>query len=190
MRKNILRKQMIDKRMKLTDEEVKNKSNSIISKIEEKDFFENSKNIAIYYPFKNEVDLLNLFEKYKENKNFFFPKTCNKTMNFHKVSSLSNFEKGNFGVMEPTEDISECSIDLFLIPGVAFSPSLYRIGYGGGFYDKYIENIKYPTILIGVAFDIQVIDDIPVEEHDKKVDKLITEKEVFSDESKSSPVSP
>lgn len=183
MDKNNLRKKMIEKRIKLTDQEVKNKSNSIISKIEEQDFFHNSKNIAIYYPFKNEVDLLFLFDKYKKDKNFLFPKTYNKTMKFHKVSSLSNFKKGSFGVMEPTEDIFKNSIDLFFIPGVAFSPSLYRIGYGGGYYDKYIKNINYQTRLIGVAFDMQVIDDIPVEEHDQKLHKLITEKEVFSDES-------
>jgi 5-formyltetrahydrofolate cyclo-ligase len=85
--------------------------------------------------------------------------------------------------MEPTEDRFENEIDMFLIPGVAFSPYLYRIGYGGGFYDRFIENINYKTILCGISFDLQVVDNLPIEKHDQRLDMIITNKEVYINES-------
>ncbi|MDK2945703.1 5-formyltetrahydrofolate cyclo-ligase [Geotoga petraea] len=183
MDKKKLRKQIIEKRVLLSDQEVSIKSKIISKKIENLTIFKDSENIAMYYPFKKEVNLLPLFNKYKLQKNFLFPKTLGKTMKFHKASSLDHFVKGNFGIMEPTEDRFENEIDMFLIPGVAFSPYLYRIGYGGGFYDRFIENINYKTILCGISFDLQVVDNLPIEKHDQRLDMIITNKEVYINES-------
>lgn len=182
MEKKIIRNNILKKRLSLSEEEVFKYSKIILDTLEQSKFFKNSKNIAMYYPFKKEVDLLPLFYKYKTQKNFLFPKIENNNMNFHEVSSINDFVKGNFGIMEPKNSPFEEKIDLFLIPGIAFSPTLYRIGYGGGFYDKFIQKIYYNTILCGISFDIQILKNLPIEKHDQKLNVVITNKEVYKDE--------
>ncbi|MGM0640392.1 MAG: 5-formyltetrahydrofolate cyclo-ligase [Thermotogota bacterium] len=179
MNKKEIRKSIINKRKSLSKNEVENMSSIIIKKIIQEEFFKNSKNIAMYYPYKNEVDLLDIFKENKDFKNFLFPKVHGKEMIFHLVKDLDDFSKGNFNIMEPKTKVFQGHIDLFLIPGVAFSPHQYRIGYGGGFYDKYISKNVNKSKLIGIAFDLQIIENLPVEKHDQKLDMIITNKGVY-----------
>ncbi|WP_129408828.1 5-formyltetrahydrofolate cyclo-ligase [Marinitoga lauensis] len=140
----------------------------------------NFKSIAMYYPFRNEVNLLSLIETLK-NKEILFPKVKGKDMNFIKITSLNDFEKGNFGIMEPRGESYNKEIDIFLVPGVAFDKKLYRLGYGGGYYDRYFSNHK-KGFLIGVAFDFQILNELPIFEHDIKMDIIITEKRILKGE--------
>ncbi len=179
MNKKVIRKNIINERKSLNKNQIEFMSSNVVKKITEKYFFIESKNIAMYYPFKNEVDLLNIFKKYNESKNFLFPKVHGNEMKFHLVKDFNDFSLGNFNIMEPITDVFEQNIDLFLIPGVAFSPNLYRIGYGGGFYDKYISKHVNDSKLVGVAFDFQIIENLPLEDHDQKLDIIITNKGVY-----------
>lgn len=162
--KRELRKQMLAKRAQLTKENIDEFSRLIIKQVKP---YLTDQTVGIFYPIKNEVDLLSLLDL-----NVAFPKVDG-DMTFHKYTGL--FVKGAYNIPEPTGE--ECEVDVLLIPGSVFDLSGYRIGYGGGYYDKYL---KPNHLKIGVCFDFQVVDYLPVEEHDVQLDMLITEKRLIS----------
>jgi 5-formyltetrahydrofolate cyclo-ligase len=91
--------------------------------------------------------------------------------------------KSEYGIPEPiierTEDFKAENIDLVIVPGIAFDEEGSRIGYGGGFYDRFIQLLGHGVPLLSIAFELQVIPKIPSENHDLPVDKIITEKRVI-----------
>ena len=181
MDKKEIRREVIAKRDLL-----KNKS-ALDKKIEEKlrnnEIYKNSKNIFIYLGFGSEINTIKYVEDFlNEGKKIIIPYTDmkNKVMYGIEINTLYGLEKNKFGILEPT-DISEIfnkeDIDLIIMPGVAFDKFGNGIGYGGGYYDKYIsrKNIKCPKIAL--AYDLQIIDKIQCEEHDIKADGIISNKE-------------
>ena len=101
-------------------------------------------------------------------------------MNFYSWSSNSFLKLNKYGIPEP-EQIKKVFPDIILIPLVAFDKRLYRIGYGGGYYDRYIEKIskKKKTFKIGIAHSCQKINNIPANKHDRRLDIIITEKYIL-----------
>ena len=139
-------------------------------------------NIGGYYPSNFEIDdleILKLFEK-KKCKISLPIIEKNNQMNFFKWSSKEPLELNKFGIPEP---ISKKIIypDILLIPLVAFDDNLNRLGYGGGFYDRYINKIEEvkKIIKIGLAFSYQKIKKVPINQYDKKLDFIITEKKIY-----------
>ncbi|KAF2955661.1 5-formyltetrahydrofolate cyclo-ligase [Marinitoga sp. 38H-ov] len=175
--KDGIRKIFLEKRKKMLESEYNEYSLIIRENIKNflKDLDYN--NIAMYYPFRKEVDLLPLIYEFKD-KNLFFPKVIDKDMKFIKISSINDFKKGKFGIMEPAGNYYTDEIDVFLIPGVTFDNNLFRLGYGGGYYDRYFSKHKR-GLLIGIAFDFQIIKELPAFEHDIKMDAIITEKRIL-----------
>lgn len=95
-------------------------------------------------------------------------------MEFRIITSVDQLAPGAFGILEPTEDcprIAPEDITLALVPGVGFTPSGQRLGQGGGFYDRMLPNMTCPKW--GIAWDEQVQEDLPVEAHDQRVDRVI-----------------
>ncbi|MEI7669087.1 MAG: 5-formyltetrahydrofolate cyclo-ligase [Pseudomonadota bacterium] len=139
---------------------------------------ENS-NIALYYPTQNEVNVINLFDKFD---NICLPVIAknSKIMAFHKYL-LNKLSRNKFGILEPDETCEEISPEIIIVPIVAFDRFGYRIGYGGGYYDATINNLQQnkKILTIGVAFSFQEVDLIPTEAHDKKLDLIITEEKMF-----------
>ena len=101
-------------------------------------------------------------------------------MNFYSWSSNSLLKLSKYGIPEP-EKIKEVFPDVILIPLVAFDDRLYRIGYGGGYYDRYIQKFsnKKKIFKIGVAHSCQKIKKVPINKYDQKLDLIITEKYVL-----------
>ena len=98
-----------------------------------------------------------------------------------QVSELNELDliEGKFGVLEPMKkELYEGKIDVVIVPGVAFDENGSRIGFGKGYYDKFLEKFK-DSLRIGLAFEEQIVDFIPSEEHDKSVDMIITEKRII-----------
>ncbi len=179
--KDIVRKNLIKLRMEMNIESKYRKEVIINEKIEKLKEFANARVIAIYYPINNEVSLLDLFEKYKKEKIFVFPKVKNKNLCFGKVSDLKEMVTGKFGIKEPKQDdVSLEEIDLIFVPGVAFDTLGYRIGYGGGYYDRLLANKKQHQCAIGVCFEFQLIDHIAKDDWDRKVDILVTERTLIN----------
>lgn len=114
-----------------------------------------------------------------QQKKVALPRTdmTNKTMNFYYIESLQHLEKRSFGLFEPFEDenrlIEPIDFDLVVVPGVAFTVNGKRLGLGGGFYDRYLP--KTSAITAALCFSEQVVNDLPIEKHDRVMDYVITE---------------
>ena len=142
----------------------------------------NNKNIGGYYPSNYEIDDLDILD-YLEKKNFKVSLPVIKKenqMNFYKWSKRDPLKINKFGIPEPvsTQIIYP---DILLVPLVAYDCNLNRLGYGGGFYDRYIEKIEKikKVTKIGLAFSFQNISSIPINQYDKRLDFIVTEKEIL-----------
>ena len=141
-----------------------------------------SKNIGGYYPFNYELNILNVFE-YLEKKQYTLslPKIGKKNeMDFFKWSLNEPLKINKYGI---PETISNKKIfpSLVLIPLVGFDKYLNRLGYGGGYYDRYLSKVQdnHKIIKIGVGFSFQKVKNLPINKYDKKLDYIITEKKIF-----------
>ena len=142
----------------------------------------NLKNLGGYYPSNYEIDdleILCLLEK--QNFKISLPIVKkNNQMNFFKWSNKEPLKINKFGIPEPVSS-KILYPDILLVPLVGYDSNLNRLGYGGGFYDRYIEKIEKikKVIKIGLAFSCQKITSVPVNQYDKKLDFIITEKEIL-----------
>ena len=142
----------------------------------------NLKNLGGYYPSNFEIDDLEILDLLdKKNYKLSLPKIKkNNQMNFFNWSNSEPLKINKFGIPEP---ISKKIIypDILLIPLVAYDNNLNRLGYGGGFYDRYIKKIEEikKVIKIGLAFSYQKVKKIPIDQYDKKLDFIVTEKEIL-----------
>ncbi|WP_329385293.1 5-formyltetrahydrofolate cyclo-ligase [Anaerofustis butyriciformans] len=167
--------------LKLKDLHSREEKNKLIFEelINNKDI-KNSKNIMCFVSFKNEVDT-HKFIKYmlKNNKNIYIPiiDSKNKIMNISKLKSFDELEKGFYGILEPKKEFIRITnpniLDIVITPGIVFAKDNYRIGYGGGFYDKFFANKKLKAKKIGLCFSEQIIESIPIDKYDIPVDYII-----------------
>ena len=140
-----------------------------------------SSNIAGFYPFRNEINVLPLLKKLGELGSLIcLPviREDNTFLIFKKWSNNSKMVTGQYGILEPPESSENIITDLLLVPLLAYDDSWNRIGYGGGFYDKtlqYLHSKNINFISIGVAFKFQECDYIPSEKHDIKLNAILNE---------------
>ena len=105
------------------------------------------------------------------------------TLIFKKTNSLKNFKLGKFNIPEPKDDNKEIIPQLFFVPCLGFDLKGYRIGYGGGFYDKTFEKLKKLNLsfnTVGFAYDDQKLNELPIEKFDYKLDFVLTEKQLYN----------
>ena len=142
----------------------------------------NGKVIGGYYPYNYEINALNLFKDLeKKNYKITLPKINNKAqMNFFYWSTKDPLKVNKFGIPEPISNIKEYP-NILLVPLVAFDKDLNRIGYGGGFYDRYINKIKKRKKItsIGLAYSFQKVKKIRTNRYDMKLDYVVTEKKLL-----------
>ena len=142
----------------------------------------NFKNVGGYYPCNHEIDDLNVLN-FLRNKgsNISLPIIReNNQMDFFEFTNSDPLKINRYGIAEP---ISAKKIypDIIFVPLVAYDDNLNRLGYGGGFYDRYLEKVsKFKKIFkIGLGFSYQEIKKIPINKYDKKLDLIITEKKII-----------
>ena len=135
--------------------------------------------IGGYYPYNREIDILQILEKFEQKKFILtLPKIKkNSQMNFFKWSSNDPLNINKFGIPEPISKTVKYP-DVLLVPLVAFDKNFNRIGYGGGFYDRYIEKVRKrkKVLTIGFAYSFQKVKKIPTSNYDIKLDLIITNK--------------
>lgn len=177
--KKLIRTEMKKFRMSLSNEEYSYKNTLIYNKIINSEWYQNADTILIYVSFKNEVDTKNIIENsIKLGKAVAVPKIINGEMKFYYIDSLDELESGYFGVQEPKdisrpfEKKSEYGV-IMLVPGLAFDKNNNRLGYGGGFYDRFLE--KYEAFTVALCFKEQVLETIPTDKYDKRMDVIITD---------------
>ncbi|WP_457677712.1 5-formyltetrahydrofolate cyclo-ligase [Thermovibrio sp.] len=175
-----IRRELLKKRLSLSKEESEKRSSAIRKKLEEEIRKLEPRSLLLFYPIKGEPNLLPLVEKLIEKgKEVSFPKVVGKEIVPFKVSSLKELSRGKFGIPEPPpfKERRVREVDLVIVPGIAFDERGYRIGYGGGFYDRLLEKLPVKS-KIGVCFDFQLLSKIPNQPFDIPVDVVITEKRV------------
>ena len=168
-------------------EEVENNSKLIMDKIVGLKAYKQSKVIFVYMDFKNEVMTSDLIKHMlAEKKRVVIPYTdiVNTLVIPSEITEEADLKLSPFGYYEPKKimpvDVEE--IDLVLVPGVVFDKNLNRIGFGKGYYDRILKNLKPGAKKIGLAHDFQVLDEIPAEDHDIKMDMIITESSSYGDD--------
>ena len=179
------RSMFLEQRKAFSNEKIFEKSKAVCERIISSYSFRFADTILMYSAVRNEIDLKDVFERaIADGKNVYFPKTYGKgKMQFFKVSKLVELEEGNFNVLEPSEDKpifdeQKSGHVLCLVPGVAFDKRGYRIGYGAGYYDRFIKNGE--IIFAGVTFDELLCQEVVFDKrHDKKVDMIFTEERVY-----------
>ena len=177
MNKSLLRKKIFKIKKKKFHKDLNINSNTFIEFLKFNKF--NIKNIGGYYPSNYEIDDLSILKLLgKKDYRVALPIIKkNYQMDFCKWSSQDPLKINKFGIPEPF--ISKILYpDLLLVPLVAFDNRLNRLGYGGGFYDRYIEKIKIKkkVFKVGFAFSFQELKEVPVNNYDKKLDLIITER--------------
>ena len=176
MDKKILRKSLLDIRREIPDKKIK--STIIVNKIIQMDKYINANVVALYKALKNEVNLDYLINySLNRGKIVLLPRVVGDNLVFIKINSDTKYDISNFGVMEPMYDISNLytdKIDLIIVPGVGFDKNNNRIGYGKGYYDRYLFNKS--IYKVGVCFKEQLIDNIPIDDNDIKMDSVIDDK--------------
>lgn len=162
------------------------KSKTITSKLTSMEHYKKSKVVFVYLSFNNEVDTINLIEEMLSvGKRVVVPFTdvVNTQIIPIEIKSLDGLKKCSFGYLEPMLDekiiIDPKEFDLVVVPGVVFDKNLNRIGFGKGYYDRILINLNQEVKKIAIAYDFQVLDEIPAENHDVKVDSIITEKQIY-----------
>jgi 5-formyltetrahydrofolate cyclo-ligase len=170
MTKKDIRRKMMLLRSKQTVKDKNLRDQNIIKQISSNQKFISAKTVALFYPMKDEIDLLKLLSY---EKIFLFPKVNQEELDFYIFDEMNEFEKSSFGVLEPTgKNIYKDKIDLMIVPALAISKELDRIGYGKGFYDRYIvkHDIGYT---LGVIYDFQELNHIDASPLDRKLDQYI-----------------
>lgn len=176
--KEELRKRMLQLRNSLSTEEIKEKGGIIKSRLFSLPEYKNRTAIAFYLSISGEVDTRSMIaESIKNGKKILVPVT-NDEIEFVRFTSFDDLRPAKFNVPEPQKKISaDVFPDIVITPGVAFDIHLHRLGYGKGYYDRLFNNIK--CIKVGLCYDFQIVDKIPKDIHDKKLDIIITEKRVI-----------
>ena len=147
--------------------------------------FKNYKIIASFISFKSEISTQFLNEFLLNNSKILclpIIKNNSETLNFIEYNLKTKLVSGKFGIMQPSDLSKEFLPEIILTPCLAFDENGFRLGYGGGYYDKtfsYLKKIKHKFISIAVAFDDQKIDELVHDKYDQKIDYILTEKKLY-----------
>lgn len=177
--KRSLRKILLEKRDNTSFDLMKIASKSILKKIKKIESFRNAQKIGAYYPIGSEVLTQDIMqEALSEGKEIFLPKVVGKNIEFRKIMNFSNLENGSFDIMEPRDECpKENKLDIILVPTVGISPKGVRLGYGHGFYDRFLAENKIKTI--SLVLEKQIIKNIPRLEHDVIINWIVTEDRII-----------
>lgn len=176
--KSEIRKEIGEKRAALDVPWLERASAQITKNFQSLDVFRSSETVALYKAIGGEVNLEPLFSLcWSLNKRTFIPvfNATDRVYEMAEISCATEFVMGNYGIQEPVnpEIMDIGAIDLIAVPGVGFDLSGNRLGRGGGYYDRMLE--AFSGLAAGICFDFQVLENIPVDLHDRPVSILVTE---------------
>lgn len=174
--KKRLRLAMRKKKGSLSESERSACAKQLFARIEDSPFFQKAHYIACYFALSDEVPTVDFMNKWKDKKVFLLPIVEGEEMRFVYYKGEEALKKGAFGILEPwneAEERTQETMDLILVPGVAFDLKGNRMGRGKGFYDRFL--CQKETYKVGVCFDFQLLECIPSEETDVMMDEIVTE---------------
>jgi 5-formyltetrahydrofolate cyclo-ligase len=178
--KKDIRREILRKRIALNEEELHFKSEAICQAFMTLPGYQNTSFIYIYMDFKNEVMTKSIITNaHQTGKKVAIPRICNNEMNFYLLEEGQELDIGYFGIREPEEStLVQNSEGIMIVPGIAFDEAGYRIGYGKGYYDRFLHNNQVKE-KIALAFELQLVDQVPYDKHDIPMDMIITENRII-----------
>jgi 5-formyltetrahydrofolate cyclo-ligase len=175
MDKKQLRREIREKKRAMTEAEIQEKSRRLGELFADSQLYRSAKTIYGYLPYNQEVRTVPMLEKaIADGKKVAVPKVYGDEMKFIYLDDLSAVEKGYAGIPEPVADapFADDETALVLMPGLAFDRDGHRIGYGGGFYDKFLaQEPNHPTLAL--CYDFQMLPELHTEEFDIPVDQVL-----------------
>lgn len=175
-----LRKLLLERRDATSFDLMKIVSKSILKRLKKIDAFSNAQKIGTYYPIGSEVPTQDIIQiALSEGKQVFLPKVIGKNIEFRKIENFSNLENSSFDIMEPRNECPvDNNLDVILVPTVGISPIGVRLGYGHGFYDRFLAENKITTI--SLTLEKQIIKNIPHSDHDVIINWIVTEDRIIN----------
>ena len=171
--KELIREKIKKKKQQLTDKEKEIEAANVFEKIEALPEFINAHNIMIYWSMPDELPTHDFIIRWSKKKTMLLPVVKGEDMLIKPFSTKEELKQGSLGIWEPdTQKEYLNSIDLVIVPGVAFDRNKSRLGRGKGYYDRYFINKR--IVKIGVCFDFQLLESIPIDSFDIKMDKVVT----------------
>lgn len=177
MPKNSLRAQLLQLRSQMPADLALRQSLAVQQRFLALPEFAAARTVALYSPIRDEVGTSAILEELlAQGKIPLFPRLVGSHLEFVAVSDPAQMLPGRFGIPEPQggEAVPLAGIELMAVPGVGFDRSGHRIGYGKGYYDRLLQHRRQGGCLVGLAFDLQLIDRLPAEGHDVRMDLVLT----------------
>lgn len=175
MDKSELRREIRERKRAMTEEDITRRSEALADQFFHLDLYQNAKTIYGYLPYNQEVRTVSILERaLRDEKKVAVPKVYGDTMKFLYITDLTAVSKGYAGIPEPIADepVADDPTALVLMPGLAFDPQGRRMGYGGGFYDKFLAGEpNHPTVAL--CYDFQMLPHLETESHDIPVDRVL-----------------
>ncbi len=178
-KKSSLRKTLLEKRDATSFDLIKISSRQIQANLERIEDYRNAKSIAFYYPIGSEVKTQDLMLKVLSlGKDVLLPKVQEDELDFRKITDLNSLEKGSFDIMEPKDNCEKSDkIDVIIVPTVGISADGNRLGYGHGYYDRFLA--KTDAVSIALTYEKQIIKSVPSTENDVTINWIVTEDRFF-----------
>lgn len=166
---------LLERRDTTSGDYIKLASQKIHNRLKQVEIFRSAKKIACYFPIGSEVLTQDIMQEILgEGKEVSLPKVAGDALSFRKISGVKDLEKGEFGIMEPKDKCPEVNeIDVVLVPTVGITKNGVRLGYGHGYYDRFLAESNAKTI--SLTYSKQIVKSIPSFETDVKIDWIITE---------------
>lgn len=175
MDKKELRRQITQRKRAMTQAQIEEKSASLARQFYETELYKQAKTIYGYLPYNQEVRTVPILQQaLRDGKRVAVPKVYGDQMRFIFMTDLTRVEKGYAGIPEPVDDgpVADDLTALVLMPGLAFDAKGHRVGYGGGFYDKFLQQEReHPTLAL--CYDFQMLESLQTESHDIPVDCVL-----------------
>ncbi len=182
--KDAVRSQLLKKRFVLSSAKVRSKSSTIVTRLRQFSLFQDAQTILFYVSYDNEVYTHDLIKESLKSKRVIVPKCETQTQQL-VCSQLYRFQDlsvGSYSILEPSDEavsaVAVEDIEMILVPGVGFDRRGNRLGHGKGYYDR-LFHLATNAVRVGLAFDFQLIENIPVEPHDVIMHYIVSESELI-----------
>jgi len=179
MDKKQIRNSILKKRREKNKNQIVRKGNLLKEKLFSLEEFRRVNIVMFFVSFDNEIYTHDMIREASEKKVVIVPKITDSDIFPSRIRNFNDLEKGKYGILEPIENdmINSKDIEVIFVPGIVFDKKGHRIGYGKGYYDKFLKNLD--AFKIGLCMDFQIIDKLPNDPWDVKMDMIISEKSII-----------
>jgi len=185
MDKKLIREAMLKKRESLPWLEMQGKSHQAVQLLQQLKQFHQARTLLIYLPIRNEIDTIPIIKTaWQLGKTVVIP-VCQpgNELLLSRINSFNELNEGVFGIPEPCANhlrpVAAEQVDLAVLPGVAFDLNGNRLGFGGGYFDRLLPLLRADCPRLALAYDFQIVEVLPVKEHDIKMDIIVTENRII-----------